>query len=556
MINLHKLEPVNQNKPTKSAEKATAAPSAASELRISGASFPSPFYEGLLYSPPARGTWTIAHSSMLIPGSLQIFACASCCVRGVVLSAEEMNALDRFAMIELTDENIIKGNLEEMIIEGTTQILNERTKLPTAVLIYTSCIQHFLNIDLKVTYRELRRRFPQTDFIDCYMLPTMRKGKFNPDTLMRRQLYRAVGTLPEKKNAVNIIGNYEATDSESELLTMFREGGYEVRDLTCCRTYADYKHLGEARSNLYFVPAAKQAADDLERRLSQKAFYVPAVFDYEEITENETMLSETFGLPLPDFTSLKRRADEALLNARYILDGMPVVIDYTATPRPLSLARLLFTHGFRVHAVYADAFVSEEQAAFDYLKVHAPSILLRPAGDYKLRFIPRNESDRLGRILAIGQKAAYYTGTDRFVNLIENGGLYGFEGIIKLAGKMAEAAKKPADVMKIIQVKAWGCGELCERQRGYEADEDIRKQVSADTGKRAEQDAGNQAGAESAAGKQAAGAGAAEEKQAAGAGLTAGNQAEGAGLTAGKQAAGAGAAAEHFPQVCTEGETL
>ena len=31
-------------------------------------------------------------------------------------------------MIELTDENIIKGNLEEMIIEGTTQILNERTE--------------------------------------------------------------------------------------------------------------------------------------------------------------------------------------------------------------------------------------------------------------------------------------------------------------------------------------------------------------------------------------------------------------------------------------------
>ena len=478
MINLHSLDPVRNGSAaqhtntTAGSRPGTPVTSGTPvTMKISEAAFPTPFYEGLLYSSPARGTWTIAHSSMLIPGSYQIFACASCCVRGVVLSAEEMNALDRFSMIELTDENIIKGNLEEMIIEGTTQILHELPALPPAVLIYTSCIQHFLNIDLKVTYRELRKRFPEVDFIDCYMLPTMRKGKFNPDTLMRRQLYRAVEPLPQKDNVVNILGNYEATDPDSELFSMFHAGGFELRELPACHTYADYKRLGEAKANLYFVPAAKSAAEDVERRLGQKAYYVPAAFDEEEIIQNETMLSEAFHLPLPDFAALRREADAALEKARQTIGTMPVALDYTVSPRPLTLARLLIRHGFTVREVFADGFVDEEKEAFEWLQAHEPDFILHPANDFKLRYLPRTEAQDAGGLLAIGQKAAYFTGTDRFVNLIEDSGLYGFRGIVKLAQWMESAARTPVDVMKIIQVKAWGCGELCERQRGYAAEE-------------------------------------------------------------------------------------
>ena len=38
-------------------------------VRISDADRNRLFPDGLVYSSPARGTWTIAHTSMLIPGS-------------------------------------------------------------------------------------------------------------------------------------------------------------------------------------------------------------------------------------------------------------------------------------------------------------------------------------------------------------------------------------------------------------------------------------------------------------------------------------------------------
>ena len=64
-------------------------------VRIADASFPAPFRSGLEYSSPARGTWNIVHTGMLIPEAHEIFVCAAGCLRGVILTAAEMGLTDR-----------------------------------------------------------------------------------------------------------------------------------------------------------------------------------------------------------------------------------------------------------------------------------------------------------------------------------------------------------------------------------------------------------------------------------------------------------------------------
>ena len=63
------------------------------------AKFPSPFEYRLEFSCSARGPWNIAHTGMLIPEAHEVFVCAQSCLRGVVLTAAEMNAIDRFSNI-------------------------------------------------------------------------------------------------------------------------------------------------------------------------------------------------------------------------------------------------------------------------------------------------------------------------------------------------------------------------------------------------------------------------------------------------------------------------
>ena len=477
-------------------------------IRIADANIKQLFPEGLVYSSPARGTWTIAHTSMLIPGSHQIFVCPSCCLRGVVLSAEEMGAMERFSMLEFTDEHILKGDLESMIIEGVTEILLEMEKKPTCVLLYTSCVQHFLNIDLSLVYRESAARFPDIDFIDCYMLPTMRKH-FTPEKMQWRQLYRAVQPLPVNEKAVNFIGSYYAIDADCELYDLLgvredmetagadRDSGkaasiaaplnvasrkaasiaaplntalgkdcFIVRQLPTLERYEEYKYMGEALANIYFNPVIKFAADDMEKRLGQKGIYLPALYDFREIERCERLLTEELGRPIPDdarawFDTLRYEAEDALLKAKMAVGIREIAIDGAAVTRPLSLAKMLFKQGFRVTRVYADAFLPEETEDFRWLAIHAPEIRIYPMTDSRMRRADRKPEGP--GFVAIGQKATYFTGTRHFVNLVENGGLYGFRGIRRLAELIEDAAKLEKDPGKLIQIKALGCTENCAR---------------------------------------------------------------------------------------------
>ena len=426
------------------------------EVPIRDAKFPRPFHIGLQYSSPARGAWTIAHSPMLIPGCHEIYVCCACCLQGVVLSAEEIpGGSDRFSMVTVTNENVLKGNLEQMMIDGVSDIVDELDPRPSCVECFTSCIQHFLHIDLKIVYRRLKERYPDIDFIDGYMIPTLQR-KYTPDQLGRRQLMRAVRKMPERK-AVNFIVNYFPVDPDAELVKMFREGGFDVLDFAACSTYEEYKAMGASCANVYFHENSEAAARDLNKRLGQTMFYAPYSWSMDEIGRQLVRASEEFDLPLPDIENLRSRAETALAGLKRAIGAMPVAIDYTATPRPLSLARLLLTHGIRVYAVYCDAYSQEEQGDFEFLREHFPDLKMRAALHFKRRLLPRTDNEKLGGVLAVGQKAAYFTGTDRFVNVIENGGLHGFSGIVKMAERMKEAAACPKDAAPLIQVKALGC---------------------------------------------------------------------------------------------------
>ena len=158
-------------------------------VRIADAKAPAPFVSGLEYGAPARGVWNIVHVGMLIPGAHGIYVCAGNCLRGVVLTATEMGAQNRFSTITIKENNVLDGDMERLLIDGVTDILTRLPSLPPAVLVYTSCIHHFLGCDLALCYRELRSRFPGVDFTDCYMNPILRKSGLTPDQLMRKQLY-------------------------------------------------------------------------------------------------------------------------------------------------------------------------------------------------------------------------------------------------------------------------------------------------------------------------------------------------------------------------------
>ena len=425
-------------------------------VTIAEAAFPAPFAGTLEYASPARGPWNIVHVGMLIPESRQIFACAEGCLRGVVLTAAEMGAMDRFSTVAIEEHDVLDGDFEEMLVDGVSDILNGLQEKPRAVLLFTSCIHHFVACDLGYVYGTLRRRFPDVDFTDCYMTPILRQTS-SPDALMRRQLYAALRPMAPDPHRANFIGGATSPAASCDLREIFASAGWTGGDITECKTYDEYLAMAKASLDVTMIPSAKPAGEELERRLGQRHLYLPVSYDYNEIDTLLCALTEAIGAPVPDTRAKREAAETALRQARGTLGGMPVALDYTATTRPLGLARLLLEHGFTVSDVYADGFTADERADFDWLRERVPSLRVRPTVHPAMRVQPRDHTETL----AVGQKAAYFTGTNHFVNLVEGGadgaGLWGYDGVARLASLMADAARTEQDTRSIISVKGWGC---------------------------------------------------------------------------------------------------
>lgn len=436
------------------------------EVFIKEASFPVPFQPGLEFNSPAHGNWNIVHTGMLVPEAHQIYVCADNCMRGVVLTAAEMNAADRFSFVIVEEKDLLGGNLEDVTIEGVTDVLNRLDKKPKAVLLFTVCLHHFLGSDLDRIYGELEKRFPEIFFMRCFMDPIMQKTGPTPDQKLRLAMYDAVPEREADPRCVTVLGSDFALDEGADICRLLKKNGIRLRETPACETWEDYQKLGEGSLILNGYPAGKFGTEKQARRLGRPFLYLPGSFDYEEIQEQEEKLLGMLGqqnnrktgeIKGLDIEKEIRECEEALSHAHQIIGDTPIAVDYLFHPRPLGLTKLLLTHKFQVQSVFLDSISPEEKEVFFWLKENYPELKLISTIRPEMRVRTRQQSEK---ILAIGQKAAWFTGSRNFVNMVQGGGLWGFDGIRHTAQLMVEAFHEEKDPEDLIVRKGWGC-ESC-----------------------------------------------------------------------------------------------
>ena len=436
------------------------------EVFIKEAFFPVPFQPGLEFNSPAHGNWNIVHTGMLVPEAHQIYVCADNCMRGVVLTAAEMNAADRFSFVIVEEKDLLGGNLEDVTIEGVTDVLNRLDKKPKAVLLFTVCLHHFLGSDLDRIYGELEKRFPEIFFMRCFMDPIMQKTGPTPDQKLRLAMYDAVQERKADPKCVTVLGSDFALDEGSDICRILKKNEILLREIPTCETWEDYQNLGEGSLILNCYPAGKFGAEKQAERLGRPFLYLPGSFDYGEIQEQEEKLLGMLGqqnnrktgkINGLDIEKEIRECEEALSHAHQIIGDTPIAVDYLFHPRPLGLTKLLLTHGFQVQSVFLDSISPEEKEVFFWLKENYPELKLISTVRPEMRVRTRQQSEK---ILAIGQKAAWFTGSRNFVNMVQGGGLWGFDGIRHTAQLMVEAFHEEKDPEDLIVRKGWGC-ESC-----------------------------------------------------------------------------------------------
>ena len=439
-------------------------------VRVADAAFPAPFKSGLEYSSPARGTWNIVHTGMLIPEAHEIFVCAAGCLRGVVLTAAEMGTTDRFSTVAVRENNLLDGDMEDLVIEGVSDIIGKLPHRPPAVLVYTSCVHHFTGVDLEMIYARLRERFPDIDFTDCYMNPIMRKSGLTPDQLMRSRLYMLLHERPLDPRAAAIIGNDIPAQEDSDLVQLLRAAGFRIHEITSCRNYEEYQEMAESSFYISYNPDAAPGGDMLAERLGGTHHYLRFSFDPDEIDAEFSKLAEVLSAAsanvfdaLADIRTRGREASAAAIReTRELIGDTPVTIDYTFCPRPLGLARFLLDNGFNVVRVYLDGIPGADKPDFEYLRENYPDLMLHPTVHTGMRFANTENRQAADQelVLAVGQKAAYFENTDHFVNVVEGGGMTGYEAITHTLELMRDAYLHTQEMRELVQIKGLGC-EVC-----------------------------------------------------------------------------------------------
>ena len=115
---------------------------------------------------------------------------------------------------------------------------------------------------------------------------------------------------------------------------------------------------------------------------------------------------------------------------------------------------MLLSHGFFVDTIYIDTVSKEEEADFIWLKEHVPELKLSATIQVSKRIAVRGRNKK---VLAIGQKAAWFEDTPWFVNMVSGGNLYGYSGICEMTNLMTDAFLNPKDTKDIVPRKGWGC---------------------------------------------------------------------------------------------------
>ncbi|MCC6095128.1 MAG: nitrogenase component 1 [Eubacterium sp.] len=458
------------------------------QIRIRDAVPGRTFPWALEYNCPVHEHWNIVHTGMLIPECHQIYICTDNCLRGVIMTADEMCAADRISSVMPDETEIMDGSLEDVTIRGVIDVIRKLKKKPRAVQLFPVCMHHFIGCDMRYIFDQVEKAFPEIDFMECFMDPIRQKLTTTPEMRQRFQMMKVLATPKREPDLtqVSMLGeNLRVQDSDFQVL--LRQEGFHLLQVQDCRTYDDYLAMGNAFLWLTRSPLSRYGLEKAAALADRRSMYLPAAVTYDEIDcqlyNLMALLYEARRLPLEmakertDAWIREQRAltEEAFQSARKCIGDTPVIVDYICVPRPVGFARLLLEHGMNVVRILADSISPEEAEDLAVLQEEHPDLaLMSTSAPGSLAEAERIQNETSGaeqkeKILAVGPKAAFFSDSSCFVNAIEADGATGYMGIRHMLQLMCDALTRPGQP-EVVTGKGLGlpgvwtepsCGDDC-----------------------------------------------------------------------------------------------
>lgn len=408
------------------------------------------FEDVLHYTSPAHGGWGVVKVAQLVPESYQMFVSPAACGRHGALAACIEDRKKRLSYLFLSEDDIVSGGYEDLIIQGAKKLLAHLEKVkktPKVLMIFVSCIDDLLGTDHEPLRAELSEIYPDIKFTFCHMNPTSMDTKIPPVVNLQNKMYELLDVSKERDRGVNMIGSFETIREKSELFEVLKSMDVNyVRHISDEPTFEGYQNMAKSCLNLVIAPSGKYASRNMETKHGIGYEVVLTSFQPVCIRENYEKLAKKLCVDCPDLATYEARCEDALKETVEFLNGMPIVIDEGAILRPFDLAKVLLENGFNVTHIFQQKVLPTDKENYNWVIENYPEVnIMQPRNPKVTLFEKFNEES-----LAIGYSAAYVTGAFHVVDINGQHGLYGYNGLIELLEMMRNASMEKADLKKII----------------------------------------------------------------------------------------------------------
>ena len=411
-----------------------------SELQLSELPGELKSSEHLIYSSPATLSFNspgakgfgVKRAGLAVPDSVMLLVSPGCCGRNTSLFRSAPEYRDRFFFQLLDDTDIVTGRHLTKIPQAAEEMLAVLDKKPSAIMICITCVDALLGTDMERVCRKVTEK-TGIPAVACYMYALTREKRLPPMAAVRTSVYSLLEKR-EKRNSrdMNIMGFFTPLMDSAELYPLMQSIGIKnIRELSRCGSFDEYKEMSLANFNLVLNPEARAAAQDMETRLGIPFIELLRLYRTDKIRNQYRLLGQALGAEIDDSVYYENaRRSIGTFKEKY--GKLSFSVGEIQNGDPIEMGLMLVEEGFEVKEIFATI----GELNFRFLKRLAE---LSPDTKIYSNLSPT----MLGYVeekvdCYIGADCEYYHPDTPGIDWCDDSQPFGYDGVVKLFERLAD----------------------------------------------------------------------------------------------------------------------
>ena len=381
-------------------------------------------------SPGAKG-FGVKRAGLAVPESVMLLVSPGCCGRNTSLFRFAPEYKNKFFFQLLDDTDIVTGRHLTKIPEAATEVLSALDKKPSAIMICITCVDALLGTDMERVCRKVTEK-TGVPAVACYMYALTREKRLPPMAAVRTSVYSLLEKAEKVPQDMNIMGYFTPLFDTCELYPLMKSVGIKnIRELSRCKTFDEYKEMSKANFNLVLNPEARAAAQDIQERLGIPFIELLRLYRVDKIRNQYHLLGNALGVEIND-AHFYQMARDAIDHFKSKYGKVRFSVGEIQNGDPIEMALMLVEEGF----VVKELFATIGELNYKFLKRLAelsPDTKVYSNLSPTMMFYEPEEID-----MYIGSDCKYYHPDVKGIEWCDDNQPFGYDGVINLFEKLMQ----------------------------------------------------------------------------------------------------------------------